>query len=354
MGDAAKTSLISKASQKPDVVLFKIVDGLRHPVVLIEVESSGDVLSTVNKLANGIMCQIIYLRNTGQTISTLKGFFIPVNAGNAEKVTVKFDENQLRFNCKRIPVTRAEIIPAIVQAWNNQKSCFPLQPSLGLTFPISSELIRENFSDSAFQVKSGLSVVIHDPSNRCYYKYSLLNNEIQSHLQIAEKARLSVYPTDHIKFLSKWFYKYPQMIQPFRKEDISTSVHFLIELVHGTVKALLDLHRTGYAHNNVRIKNICFREDTHEVVLIDFERSIEVGLDPIEYGISAMYSITENEDKMQNWTPIKIDFRQLAIMIIYLQSDDHIDYHAIVVEQTAHVFLRKLFFQGMLNVVYLA
>ena len=41
-------------------------------------------------------------------------------------------------------------------------------------------------------------------------------------------------------------------------------------------------------------------------------------------------------------------------MIIYLQSDDPIDYHAIVVEQTAHVFLRKLFFQGMLNVVYLA
>ncbi len=104
----------------------------------------------------------------------------------------------------------------------------------------------------------------------------------------------------------------------------------------------------------MRIENICFREDTHEVVLIDLERSIAVGLGPGEYGIPTMYSITKNEDQTQNWTPIKIDFRQLAIMIIYLQSDDPIDYHAIVVEQTAHVFLRKLFFQGMLNVVYFA
>ncbi len=56
MGDAAKTSLISKGLQKPNVVLVKIVDDLRYPVVLIEVESSSDVLSTVNKLANGIMC----------------------------------------------------------------------------------------------------------------------------------------------------------------------------------------------------------------------------------------------------------------------------------------------------------
>ena len=73
-----------------------------------------------------------------------------------------------------------------------------------------------------------------------------------------------------------------------------------------------------------------------------------------EFGISNMYSITENEDRTQIWTPSKFDFRQLAIMIIYLQSNNHIDYHAIVVEQTAHVFLRKLFFQGMLYVVYLA
>ncbi len=70
--------------------------------------------------------------------------------------------------------------------------------------------------------------------------------------------------------------------------------------------------------------------------------------------LSTMYTIGKNEQRTQNWTPIKFDFRQLAIMIIYLQSDNHIDYHVIVVEQTAHVFLRKLFFQGMLNVVYLA
>ncbi len=118
-----------------------------------------------------------------------------------------------------------------------------------MTFPISSELIKRAFDPRAFQVRSGLSVVIHDPTNHCYYKYSLLENEIQFNLlHEAEKARLSVYPTDHIMFLSKWFFKYPQMRSPFTEEEISTSVRILIELVDGTVKALLNLHRSGYAH----------------------------------------------------------------------------------------------------------
>ncbi len=88
------------------------------------------------------------------------------------------------------------------------------------------------------------------------------------------------------------------------------------------------------AHNEVRIENICFRED-QEIDLIDLERRREVGRrDLYGFGMSNMYRITENEDQTQNWMLIKIDFRQLAIMIIYLQSDDHIDYHAIVVEQS--------------------
>ncbi len=77
MGEAAKTSLISRGLQKPDVILFKNINGESHPVVLIEVESSSSVLNTVNKLANGIMCQIIHLRNTGHTTTnTLTGFFM--------------------------------------------------------------------------------------------------------------------------------------------------------------------------------------------------------------------------------------------------------------------------------------
>ncbi len=118
MGDAAKTSLISSGSQKPYVVLFKIVNGLRHPVVLIEVESNSDVLSTSNKLAN--VSNYIFEKHWTNH-KYLEGFFIPVSDGNAEEVTVTFDENRLRFDCKRIPVTRAEIIPAIVEAWNKKK-----------------------------------------------------------------------------------------------------------------------------------------------------------------------------------------------------------------------------------------
>ncbi len=162
MGEAAKTSLISGGLQKLDIILFKNINDLRHPVVLIEVESNSSVFNTVNKLANGIMCQIIHLRNTGHATNTLKRFFIPVRDGNAEEITVIFDDNRLQFNCNRIPVTQAEIIPVIIEAWNNQKHILQLQ-RMGLTFPIFSDRITQKFDRYAHQVKSGLFVVIHNP-----------------------------------------------------------------------------------------------------------------------------------------------------------------------------------------------
>ncbi len=183
----------------------------------------------------------------------------------------KFDDNRLQFNCNRIPVTQAEIIPVIIEAWNNQKHILQLQ-RMGLTFPISSDRIRQKFDRYAHQVKSGLFVVIHNSTNRCYYKYSLMDNEIQFYLlNDPNKAQLSVYPIGHMMFSSKGFFKYSQMRSPLIKKDIPTSVHLLIVLVNGTVKAFLNLHSSGYAHNDVRIENICFREEDREIVLIDLE-----------------------------------------------------------------------------------
>ncbi len=81
-----------------------------------------------------------------------------------------------------------------------------------------------------------------------------MDNEIQFNLlNDPNKAQLSVYPIGLMMFSSKGFFKYPQMRSPLIKKDISTSVHLLIGLVNGTVKALLNLHSSGYAHNNVRI-----------------------------------------------------------------------------------------------------
>ncbi len=137
------------------------------------------------------------------------------------------------------------------------------------------------------------------------------------------------------------------MLPPIKKHDI-TSNAILIELVNGTIQALQELHELGKAHNDVRLENICFRPTDHTPVLIDFGRSCDVSesLKAGIFGHSTMYEFHE-----QSWNAGKLDFRQVSIMITYIQSTNaSIDYHQIKVNNQAHQFLQQMFSQGMLNV----
>ncbi len=102
------------------------------------------------------------------------------------------------------------------------------------------------------------------------------------------------------------------------------------------------------AHNDVRLENICFRPTDYTPVLIDLGRSRDVSksLRTGRFGHSTMYEFHE-----QSWNAGKLDFRQVSIMITYIQSTNaSIDYHQIKVNDQAHQFLQQMFSQGMLNV----
>lgn len=346
----SENELVSQGLQKVDVVIKE----RHHPVLLIEVESSNSVKHTVGKLATGVMSQILYLRKCGKFIHTIKGFFIPVNSGFAEEVTGTFKEESLKFIFQRKALRLNEVEQSIVEAWRDQKGLLPLHEKSSITLPLTPDVIRSKFGVNSYQVTSGRSVVIHDPENHFYYKYSMVSLSSQCNLSIESlRPTLSVYPnTPSIEFLSKPFFIYPEMLPPLRKRDVSSNV-ILIELTKGTIEALLELHRFGYAHNDVRLENICFRVSDKKPVLIDLERrtpeseTVILGV----YGDSTMYTHPTGE----RWTQKQLDFRQLSIMITYLRSTDpSIQYHQIKVDDTAHAFLRNMFYQGMLNVVYLA
>ena len=60
-------------------------------------------------------------------------------------------------------------------------------------------------------------------------------------------------------------------------------------------------------------------------ILIDLDRSVKVDgvVFDMKYGCSAMYSIGDSS----NWTARNTDWRQLAIMITFIQSTNCEDYH---------------------------
>ncbi len=348
LGDMSNNELVSRGVQKVDIII-RAAQGT--PVVLIEVESSSNVESTVAKLSIGLMSQLLYLRRRGMFIDKVKGFFMPVNEGYAEEVTGTFVDEDIQFVFTRIALKRDEVEDSIVQAWRNQKNLVPLLSNSFLSLPINPQSIQRCFGKNAVQVRSGLSIVIHDSEKKLYFKYSLESNSQELSLVVqgnnGNRPALSVYPVGLFLAFNQTFFQIPEMLPPIKKHDITSSA-ILIELVNGTIQALQELHELGKAHNDVRLENICFRPTDHTPVLIDFGRSCDVSksLTTGRFGQSTMYKFHE-----LSWNAGKLDFRQVSIMITYIQSTNaSIDYHQIKVNDQAHQFLQQMFSQGMLNV----
>ncbi len=345
LGDMSNNKLVSRGVQKVDIIIRA---AQKTPVVLIEVESSSNVESTVAKLSIGLMSQLLYLRRRGMFIDKVKGFFMPVNEGYAEEVTGTFVDENIRFVFNRKALKRDEVEDSIVQAWRNQKNLVPLLSNSFLCLPINPQSIQRCFGENAVQVRSGLSIVIHDSEKKLYFKYSLESNDPEMLLMYKRnRPALSVYPVGLFTAFNRPFFQFPEMLPPIKKHDVTSSA-ILIELVNGTIQALQELHELGIAHNDVRLENICFRPTDHTPVLIDFGRSCDVSesLWSGGFGNSTMLEFHE-----ESWIAGKLDFRQVSIMITYIQSTNaSIDYHQIKVNDQAHQFLQQMFFQGMLNV----
>ncbi len=175
LGDMSNNELVSRGVQKVDIIIRATQE---TPVVLIEVESSSNVESTVAKLSIGLMSQLLYLRRRGMFIDKVKGFFMPVNEGYAEEVTGTFVDEDIQFEFKRKALKRDEV-EDIVQAWRNQKNLVPLLSNSFLCFPINLQSIQRCFGENAVQVRSGLSIVIHDSEKKLYFKYSLESQTVK-------------------------------------------------------------------------------------------------------------------------------------------------------------------------------
>ncbi len=163
LGDMSNNELVSRGVQKVDNIIRAAQE---TPVVLIEVESSSNVESTVAKLSIGLMSQLLYLRRRGMFIDKVKGFFMPVNEGYAEEVTGTFVDENIRFVFDRKALKRDEVEDSIVQAWRNQKNLVPLLSNSFLCLPINPQSIQRCFGENAVQVRSGLSIVIHDSEKK--------------------------------------------------------------------------------------------------------------------------------------------------------------------------------------------
>ena len=126
----------------------------------------------------------------------------------------------------------------------------------------------------------------------------------------------------------------------------------LAELVEGIAAALQQLHGYGYAHLDVRLPNICFRDS--KPVLIDFDRVCGTGTSASlenKYH-SQMYKAETG------WLIEQLDWKQLGIMIVQiLDKIDPAEYHSIRLPEKGKTtlnldenqFIKTLIEEGMLK-----
>ena len=207
---------------------------------------------------------------------------------------------------------------------------------------LSPDFIQSNFGPNTYQVRSGESIVSNTKINDQFvYKCPLKKLDLQKLCQLFTQPPPSIescaLPIDSI-FITDCFFKFNLYISPLPKSVAKFSFRWFFVVL---LEAINALHDVGIAHLDVRLENICYKEDGM-VVLIDLDRSLPTDCPAITlssyYGNSLMYR-PGNDD----WTCKQQDMRQLAILIGDIAGND--DYHTIPPnEEVLHImYVHKLY-----------
>lgn len=371
------TPFIATSVQMPDV---SVADTSGDCILTAEVHSGKGIRAfegTACKVVIGLVTQLRQLR-TKSDIQSVVGFAFP----NFEErtcvvmVTVGFVPFYFQYSFKILQ--KDEVCKAVKKAFKQNRH--PLtedkpMDNLNLGFPIrlsKDELARierelrlamekqldggadkqlqseakrpKSEPKSLEQIDSVTSIILKDPKRGKIYKH----NHDESKMLIAENVRLtareSINQEDSER--SNWlmqllllekticldgisFHVFPVITPPLTHAQAQRCLGPLIE---STAKAIESLHKLGFAHNDIRLENICFRSGN--AVLIDFDHARHAEATSVpEYSadghtVSCMYKRRTKAVK----TAAQYDWMQLgwmAFWLHYLESmrKEDVNYH---------------------------
>lgn len=296
------------------------------------------------------MDQLRAQRNRDDSIISTTGFYFPlVSTGYVEQVTCSWNDATLRFELTVVQLeVIAHVLPSIIAAMNEEKrkikSIQTLKSKL-FTIPITDSFIKRKFGPNAFQVKSGESYVVSDTIHIWKNPFKKIESERLTALNGLAGVRpsQSIFPCGVYNVIgTSWFYRFQLCLRPLK---VAEALEIIVNFTSLVVLAIADLHKVGIAHLDIRLENICFKSDG-TAVLIDLDRSCEMTylakFLSSQWGNSEMYICP---DKV--WTAEKMDWRQLAIMILaILNGTDKAGYHQRPAD-FHHRFFEDLFNEGV-------
>ena len=118
----------------------------------------------------------------------------------------------------------------------------------------------------------------------------------------------------------KTYFEFELLDMPLDWEAAKT---YVVHFVEAVVTAINELYDAGIAHQDIRLENICFNVSQQRAVLIGHAVSTEV--------LPSIPSYMMYRAPSSTWTAEMVDWRQLAILIYYIEVDTNTEYHDIVV-----------------------
>ena len=332
--------------QRPDLNVFRETDDL--PLILVEVHSSP-FAATVNKTILGVTDQLRLYRTYDASITRCVGFAFPRKDVMQCVVLVSVTWEKLRFRYTLKPIKFESVRGTIEQELRAATESAPSTSKQELRFlvPLSQEdLGLFGANGSPVQLPSRASILVRHGMD--YFKSPAL-------LEEADKLKsliLSVIPRglptiilQKVKVGGTDYYKYRGIPKdPLTRPEAQSCLY---DLVPKLVQVIESFHQNGWAHQDIRLENICFDEDCMPV-FIDLERCRESS-ESCYGGEGCMYSMQGS---------IETDWLQLGLLVCWVLypwmgkvEEEKEDYHTRkcekICESLQDPFLKSLIGKGM-------
>lgn len=289
------------------------------PLICFEIHAGASYENTLYKLIGVCTDHLRLLRNINNTIMETRGFVLPKNGEQSAVTELRVTWTDFQFNLKfrtlSIEAARNEIRQRklSVHTLYRTKLRGYQRPNFFTLLPLSEQELKQ-FGSQAEQIRSNSAIVVHDPEEKLFYKYSFPGRVDLDLLFETRASNAIVTPSKRQKFGGLGFHVFPEINRSL--SNLTSVRKHCVEYVKLLYDALESIHKQDrIAHLDVRIENTCFfiEEGQYKLRLIDFDRSHKVTAGAQILTKKYESNMYRGEDDL--WDCGQLDFKQLGLLL---------------------------------------
>ena len=255
---------------RPDVTVMEC----NLSILTFEIVSGNNYQKTVAKSIEICIEMLRIWRNHNPSVDACTCFVFPDSKHEScvMKVSVKFEEYLFQYSLEYVfqKDVKQEIMEQITH-WVFKIT----HDHNGIFFVRLNQQECDNVEPGAMQLQSRTSLILKDQSNTTYWKYNKYRSVLYAQIAGKEMGRqysgrnylqFNLLPLCVEEYGLVEFHKFDAIQDPLTRRE---AMPCLLRLLAGLRRALEELHSEGIAHLDVRLPNVCFKQQT--VILIDLD-----------------------------------------------------------------------------------